>query len=94
MAGVGFELKKIFRDNGSVLNSLKGYSVTAVVTEGPMILTMVMLFSIRSLLKYYQASFREQEIYLFTITYVLMVVRQLSTLLIGNQELMRVPRVA
>ena len=47
MAGVGFELKKIFRDNGSVLNSLKGYSVTAVVTEGPMILTMVMLFSIR-----------------------------------------------
>ena len=87
MAGVGFELKKIFRDNGSVLNSLKGYSVTAVVTEGPMILTMVMLFSIRSLLKYYQASFREQEIYLFTITYVL-----IFSLILSNTVLMFVNR--
>ena len=87
MAGVGFELKKIFRDNGSVLNSLKGYSVTAVVTEGPMILTMVMLFSIRSLLKYYEASFREREIYLFTITYVL-----IFSLILSNTVLMFVNR--
>ena len=37
MAGVGFELKKVFRDNRGLIGSLKGYSVTAVVTEGPMI---------------------------------------------------------
>ena len=50
MAGVGFELKKVFRDNRGLIGSLKGYSVTAVVTEGPMILTIVMLASLRFLI--------------------------------------------
>ena len=87
MAGVGFELKKIFKDNSSVLNSLKGYSVTAVVTEGPMILTMLMLFLIRYLMKYYHASYKEQEIFLFMITYVL-----IFSLILSNTVLMLINR--
>ncbi|HIR26839.1 MAG TPA: exopolysaccharide Pel transporter PelG [Candidatus Choladousia intestinigallinarum] len=71
MAGVGFELKKIFRDNSSLLNSLKGYSVTAVVTEGPMVLTVLLLFVLRFLMREAHASYREQEIFLFIITYVM-----------------------
>lgn len=87
MAGVGFELKKIFKDNGSILNSLKGYSVTAVVTEGPMILTMVMLFMLRYLMKYYHASYKDQEIFLFIITYVL-----IFSLILSNTVLMFINR--
>lgn len=87
MAGVGFELKKIFKDNNSLLNSLKGYSVTAVVTEGPMILTMVMLFMLRYLLKTFHASFKEQEIFLFLITYVL-----IFSLIFSNTVLMFINR--
>lgn len=87
MAGVGFELKKIFKDNNSLLNSLKGYSVTAVVTEGPMILTMVMLFMLRYLLKIFHASFKDQEIFLFLITYVL-----IFSLIFSNTVLMFINR--
>ena len=56
MAGAGLELKKIFRDNSSLLNSLKGYSVTAVVTEGPMVLTVLLLFVLRFLMREAHAS--------------------------------------
>ena len=61
MAGVGFELKKVFRDNRGLIGSLKGYSVTAVVTEGPMILTIVMLASLRFLMKESHASYRDHN---------------------------------
>ncbi|MDY3920161.1 MAG: exopolysaccharide Pel transporter PelG [Candidatus Limivivens sp.] len=87
MAGVGFELKKIFKDNSGLLNSLKGYSVTAVVTEGPMVLTMVMLFMLRYLMKLFHATFREQEIFLFMITYVL-----IFSLILSNTVLMFINR--
>ena len=50
MAGVGFELKKVFRENGGLLNSLRGFSLTAIITEGPMILTMIMLWGNLSLI--------------------------------------------
>ena len=37
MAGIGFELKKVFRGD-SIFSVLRGYSLAAVVTEGPMVL--------------------------------------------------------
>ena len=87
MAGVGFELKKVFRDNGGFFNALKGYSVTAVVTEGPMALTMVMLFMLRHTMKVYNASYRDQEVFLFMITYVM-----IFSLIISNTVLMFINR--
>lgn len=87
MAGIGFELKKLFKDNSGILNALKGYSVTAVVTEGPMILTMLMLFLIRYIMKYYHASYKEQEIFLFMITYVM-----IFSLILSNTVLMLINR--
>ena len=71
MAGVGFELKKIFKDDGGILNSVKGFSVTAAVTEGPMILTMVTLYANRLLLKSFNAGYRDEQIYIFIVTYVM-----------------------
>lgn len=87
MAGVGFELKKIFKSDSGVLNTLKGYSVTAAVTEGPMILTMVLLWTLRYLMKLFSAGYAEQEIFLFTITYVL-----IFSLIFSNTFLMFVNR--
>lgn len=83
MAGVGFELKKVFRDNGGMLNSLRAFSLTAVVTEGPMILTMVMLWANRTLLKYFSASYRTEEIYIFSVTYIM-----IFSLILSNTVLM------
>lgn len=82
MAGVGFELKRIFRDNNSILNALKGYSVTAVVTEGPMILVIALLWLQRFLMGLFGASYRDKEVFLFLMTYVMIFSLILSNLLL------------
>ena len=87
MAGVGFELKKLFRRNGGYMNTIKAYSVTAVVTEGPMVLCMVMLFALRRLLRMWGAVYGTQEIYLITTTYMM-----IFSLIISNTFLMFVSR--
>ena len=83
MAGVGFELKKVFRENGGLLNSMRGFSLTAIITEGPMILTMIMLWGNRLLLKVNHGSYRQEEIYLYAITYVM-----IFSLILSNTVLM------
>lgn len=83
MAGVGFELKRIFKDNSGVLSSIKGYSITAVVTEGPMVLTMVMLFALQGMIQYFHGSFRDREVFLFLIAYVM-----IFSILLSNTLLM------
>lgn len=87
MAGIGFELKKIFKNNSGILNSLKGYSVTAAVTEGPMLLTILMMFVMRYMLRGGGATYREQEIFLFTVTYVM-----IFSLIFSNTMLMFLDR--
>ncbi len=87
MAGVGFELKKIFKDDGGILNSVKGFSVTAAVTEGPMILTMVTLYANRLLLKSFNAGYRDEQIYIFIVTYVM-----IFSLILSNTLLMFMDR--
>ena len=56
MAGIGFELKKVFR-GGSIFAVLRGYSLAAVVTEGPMVLMIVLLLTLQQLLDDYRAGF-------------------------------------
>lgn len=87
MAGVGFELKKLFRKKGGYMNTLKAYAVSATVTEGPMILCMVMLFAVRRLLSLWGASYGTQEIYLITTTYIM-----IFSLIFSNTLLMFVSR--
>ena len=45
MAGIGFELKKIFNKK-SVLSMLKGYAISGVVVTGPMFLSIALLVGI------------------------------------------------
>ena len=87
MAGVGFELKKLFRRKGGYMNTLKAYTVTAVVTEGPMVLCMVMLYAVRRLLRLWGAVYGTQEIYLITTTYIM-----IFSLILSNTFLMFVSR--
>lgn len=46
MAGIGFELKKVF-DKKGVLNMIKGYAISGVVVTGPMFLSIALLIGIR-----------------------------------------------
>ena len=87
MAGVGFELKKLFRRKGGYINTLKAYATTAVVTEGPMVLCIVMLFAIRTLLQMWNTSFSDQEVYLITTTYIMV-----FSLILSNSLLMFISR--
>ena len=48
MAGVGFELKKLFSAR-TVVGHLKAYSYTAAITAGPFALLACMVFSVQAL---------------------------------------------
>lgn len=68
MAGIGFELKKVFR-TGSVLAAVRGYSLAAVVTEGPMVLMILLLAALRGLMTAGGAPYQQREQFLFLMTY-------------------------
>ncbi len=68
MAGVGFELKKLFRDHG-ILQNAKAYVSSSVTTIGPMILCMLMVVVIQSLMAEANVGFLERELFLATVVY-------------------------
>ncbi|MBM6899164.1 exopolysaccharide Pel transporter PelG [Gemmiger formicilis] len=70
MAGIGFELKKVFRDD-SVFAVLRGYSLAAVVTEGPMMLMIVLLVALQRLMMGFGTPYRVREQFLFFMTYAM-----------------------
>ena len=51
MAGIGFELKKLFKATG-VLSMLKAYGYTGMVTAGPMLLGFFYLLTISSIARW------------------------------------------
>lgn len=70
MAGIGFGLKKVFRGSG-VFAVLRGYSLAAVVTEGPLILMILLLFALQQMLAGFGAVYRLREQFLFFMTYAM-----------------------
>lgn len=50
MAGIGFELKKIFEKN-TISSKVRGYSYATIISVGPMIVSVIMLISIGGILK-------------------------------------------
>ncbi len=69
MAGVGFELKKLFRSKDGYLRNLHGFAVSAAVTQGPMLLNILLLVLMRFLMRQTGAQVMEQEWFLYTVTY-------------------------
>ncbi len=71
MAGIGFELKKLFRATG-VLSKLRAYGYTGMVTAGPMVLGFIFLLSIQLIARNIGLSDGESEILVSIITYSLL----------------------
>lgn len=69
MAGVGFELRKLFKENSGYVDTMKAYATSAVVTEGPMVLSIVMLTGQRLLMRYNESTYNHMEIFVLIMTY-------------------------
>ena len=86
MAGIGFELKKIFRKN-SVIEKLRGSAYAATITIGPMILIIVTLFLMYYFLGYSDILFSSKELLASTILYIF--IFSLCTTAPGNSVISR-----
>lgn len=87
MAGVGFELKKLFRSKEGYFQKLRGFAVSTAVTQGPMMLNILLLFLMRFLLDRDGAAYMEQEWLLYTVTYT-----TIFSLILSNMVLMFIDR--
>lgn len=68
MAGIGFELKRLFAQR-SAIGYFRAYSYTAIVTSGPFVLMTVMVLVIQQLFKYFGINYAQTQMYVVSIIY-------------------------
>lgn len=68
MAGIGFELKKLFKDEG-VLSSIRAYLFSIFVTIGPVVITVLVITFLQLLLRSIGVAVYERELLQATILY-------------------------
>ncbi|WP_166242808.1 exopolysaccharide Pel transporter PelG [Paenibacillus turpanensis] len=68
MAGVGFELKKLFREQG-LLSLVKAYAFSSITTVGPMILCVLMMLTMQWMMQISDTPFLQRELFLATTVY-------------------------
>ncbi|WP_138753875.1 exopolysaccharide Pel transporter PelG [Paenibacillus sinopodophylli] len=68
MAGIGFELRKLFQEQGLV-NNVKAYAYSSLTTIGPMVLCMFLIIALQRMMSVYNGSYLEWELYISTVTY-------------------------
>lgn len=78
MAGIGFELKKLFSKKG-LFAILRAYGYAGIVCTGPMLLGIVLLLGVRILAGLGGASAHDQDLLICMITYTL-----LATMILSN----------
>lgn len=71
MAGIGFELKKLFQKKG-VLNATKAYGYATVICAGPMLLGIILLLGIMALCNAFEVATYTRELLICMITYTLL----------------------
>ena len=71
MAGIGFELKKLFSDN-SIFMKLRANLFSSVVIAGPMIMGALLLLGVKFIAVRGGASLHEQDLLIVVITYSLL----------------------
>ena len=71
MAGIGFELKKLFSKKG-ILQSAKAYGYATVITAGPMLLGVLLLLGIMFLCNVAGTPIHTRELLICMITYTLL----------------------
>ena len=97
MAGIGFELKKLF--NGRTASGyLKAYSYSAVITAGPFALMTGMVLAIQLMFIFFGVSLEESHLYTASVIYpfvfshilssgfVMVITRYLADLLYSNDQ--------
>lgn len=70
MAGIGFELKKLFHKKSAV-GYLRACSYTAIVTIGPFILMLLMILFIQAMLRSMNNSYQVEQLFLASVIYPL-----------------------
>ena len=78
MAGVGFELKKLFKKKG-LLASFRAYGYSALITAGPMLLGVILILGLQIICRRLGRSKFDRELLTCMITYTL-----LSSLLVTS----------
>ena len=71
MAGIGFELKKLFQKKG-VLNTAKAYGYATVICAGPMLLGVILLLGMMFLCSTFRIGTHDRELLICMITYTLL----------------------
>lgn len=71
MAGIGFELKKLFARKG-FFNSLRSFGYATVICTGPMLLGVILLFGIMFLCTVADIPLEKRELLISMITYTLL----------------------
>ncbi|MBO7217755.1 MAG: hypothetical protein J6V50_03545, partial [Clostridia bacterium] len=71
MAGIGFELKKLFLKKG-VLNTTKAYGYATVICAGPMLLGIILLLGIMAICSFFETPIAVRELLICMITYTLL----------------------
>ncbi|MGG3803924.1 exopolysaccharide Pel transporter PelG [Metabacillus fastidiosus] len=70
MAGIGFQLKKMFNGRGLLAN-IRAYGYSAIVTVGPLALCILLMTVAQQLLLYANAPYGERELFLAASEYAL-----------------------
>lgn len=68
MAGIGFELKKLFKQKGYILNT-RAYMYSTIVIAGPLLLCTTLIILTQSIIKYFGVSYLERELYISSVVY-------------------------
>lgn len=80
MAGIGFELKKLFAGKG-LLASIRAYGYAGIVCAGPMLLGVALLLCVRLISAQGGATSHEQDLLVVMITYTLLASLTVTSLL-------------
>ncbi len=68
MAGIGFELKKLFKKEG-IFNGLKASVYSTIVTIGPTLISIALIISFNMLLKFFGVSVIKRDLFQVTLMY-------------------------
>ena len=68
MAGIGFELKKLFKDRG-LFSNIRAYAYSALISLGPFILCTIIIAAILIFSSYMNVAYKDRELFIATIVY-------------------------
>lgn len=71
MAGIGFELNKLFKEKG-LSSKVKAIGYSGIVVAGPLVLGIALVFIISSIAAYYGLSENDRMLLIAMLTYAIM----------------------